>query len=116
MNKEERKLKVQDYVQNYKEEAGVYVIRCKYNDCCYFGSSLHLKKIMNRHYFMLRCGNHKSIKMQQDWNEYGEKGLIFEIIATIPEEQEPNIYQLRKLDEWWFEIMQKEVPSLEHVQ
>jgi group I intron endonuclease len=60
---------------------GVYRIRCKRNNRAYVGGSE--KSVENRfsyHKAMLRKNAHYSVALQKDWNLYGEKEFVFEVL------------------------------------
>jgi len=47
----------------------------------YVGSSSDLKRRANRHFCMLRKGNHHAVALQAAWNFYGDK-LVFKVIIA----------------------------------
>ena len=59
---------------------GVYKITCSNNGRIYFGSSTTIPNRMYSHRTLLRSGRHHVSELQADFNTYGEKSFIFEVV------------------------------------
>jgi group I intron endonuclease len=59
---------------------GIYRIKNKVNNKCYYGSSKNIDKRWKRHKNELNKKKHINIILQRAWNKYGEKNFVFEII------------------------------------
>jgi len=61
--------------------SGIYKIQSLIKpERCYVGSAVDIKKRWNGHLHDLRNYKHHSIKLQNHYNKYGEKDLIFSIL------------------------------------
>ncbi len=99
--------------RNYKmthPPMGVYQIKNKLNDNIYFGSSVNLNAIINRHKAELNIGIHKIDDLKQAWNMYGEDGVIFEIIDKLEPKEDPDYNyteDLATLKDLWSEKLKE---------
>jgi group I intron endonuclease len=59
---------------------GIYRIKNKLNDKCYYGSSKNIEKRWKTHLNQLRDKKHINCILQNAWNKYGEDSFIFEIV------------------------------------
>jgi group I intron endonuclease len=59
---------------------GIYRIKNKINEKCYYGSSKKIEKRFKTHLNQLRNGKHINCILQNAWNKYGEDNFIFEIV------------------------------------
>jgi group I intron endonuclease len=59
---------------------GIYKIKNKLNDKCYYGSSKNIEKRWKTHLNQLRNKKHINCILQNAWNKYGEDSFIFEIV------------------------------------
>ena len=59
---------------------GIYRIKNKINEKCYYGSSIDIDKRWNRHINDLIKNKHHNFHLQNAWNKYGENNFKFEII------------------------------------
>lgn len=66
-----------------KPVVGLVSIKNKLTDRIYVEGSVNAKALINRIRFSLNSGQFKNKKLQQDWNEIGEKCFLFEIINEI---------------------------------
>jgi hypothetical protein len=73
--------------------SGVYKIENIVNGRIYIGSSKDLKKRWWKHKSELRLNRHYSKEMQLDYNNFGEKTFLFQILETCKEEDLLNIEQ-----------------------
>jgi group I intron endonuclease len=66
-----------------KEEAGVYQIRCLKNDTVYIGSTIWLDYRRKTHFYDLKRNDHYNSGLQSDYNKYGKKAFVFEVIHVV---------------------------------
>jgi group I intron endonuclease len=59
---------------------GIYRIKNKINEKCYYGSSKDIEKRWKTHINQLRNKKHINCILQNAWNKYGEENFIFEVI------------------------------------
>lgn len=59
---------------------GIYRIRNKINNKCYYGSSKDIDKRWKEHIRNLINGKHHSILLQRSWDKYGADVFLFEIV------------------------------------
>lgn len=88
---------------------GVYQIRNTVNDKIFIGVSQDLPGILNRQEFALKSGVHTNKKLQEDWNEFGGKNFVFEILDEIMPVDNPNYdvkADLKYFEELWLEKLQ----------
>jgi group I intron endonuclease len=79
---QKRKKKLNKKTHSEKIKAGIYLIRNKITNRCYYGSSTHIKKRFQIHKQHLNENKHHNKNLQNDWNAYGEETFSFEIIET----------------------------------
>jgi group I intron endonuclease len=98
--------------REYKERpkpAGVFRVRNLANGKVLLGSSLNLEGPINSHRFMLNIGSHRNEELQQDWNKFGEKKFVFEILEVVKVKDDPNfniVEELSLLEQIWLEKLQ----------
>lgn len=64
--------------------AGAHLICCKATGRVYVGSSsVSVMTRKNHHWWLLKSGRHKSSRMQQDFDSYGESEFEFNVVAWI---------------------------------
>ena len=101
-----------EMIRNYRERrkpAGVFQIKNIANGKVLLGSSLNLEGPLNSHRFMLTTGSHRNKALQNEWNAYGEKNFVFEILETVKVTDDPNFNlndELILLEEIWLERLQ----------
>ena len=101
-----------EMIRNYRERrkpAGVFQIKNIANGKVLLGSSLNLEGPLNSHRFMLTTGSHRNKALQNEWNAYGEKNFVFEILETVKVTDDPNFNlndELTLLEEIWLERLQ----------
>jgi group I intron endonuclease len=59
---------------------GIYRIKNKINEKCYYGSSKNIEKRWKTHLNQLINGKHINCILQNAWNKYGKDNFIFEIV------------------------------------
>ncbi|MGY4539520.1 hypothetical protein ACVW0P_003954 [Mucilaginibacter sp. UYNi724] len=82
MEKSLRKQLKED-MKDAKPIVGLVSIKNTLNNRVYIEGSVNAKALVNRIRFTLNSGQFKNKKLQQDWNEIGEKYFLFEIIKEI---------------------------------
>lgn len=98
--------------REYKERvkpSGVFQIKNLANGKVLLGSSLNLEGPLNKHRFMLRINGHPNKELQKDWNELGPDQFAFEILETVPIQDDPHFNlkdELTLLEEIWLEKLQ----------
>lgn len=65
---------------------GIYKITCKVNGRVYIGQSKCIGQRWNSHINRLECGKHTNKDLQKDFNEFGYKEFIFEILEECEED------------------------------
>jgi group I intron endonuclease len=65
---------------------GVYVITHIKSDKKYVGSSVTLKRRLNRHRNELRKGIHRNQPLQRAWAKYGEEAFVFEVLERVQDD------------------------------
>jgi predicted GIY-YIG superfamily endonuclease len=70
---------------------GVYSITNKIDGKRYIGSSINLKKRINKHKLDLNKNKHCSLHLQNSWNKYGSQNFEFEILEFVEKEKEDEL-------------------------
>lgn len=107
MEANKKRLK-REYKQN-PPPMGVFAIRNMVNDKVFVGVSQDLAGIINRHKFQLKMGNHRSVRLQAEWNEFGGDNFAFEILEQLDGRDVPHSdyrEELALLEELWLEKLQ----------
>lgn len=81
---------------------GVYVITHIKSDKKYVGSSVALKRRLNRHRNELRKGIHRCAHLQRAWTKYGEEAFKVDILELVPE-----VGQLLCREQYWMDALRK---------
>ena len=68
--------------------SGIYVIINISNNKIYVGSSVNIKKRINRHFNELRKNRHCNKDLQNSWNKNGEKMFINEVLEEVENHNE----------------------------
>lgn len=76
----------------------VYKITNKVNKKVYIGSAIDFNRRKRRHFYLLRKGNHHSIKLQNSFNKYGEEKFIIKIIEIVD-----DVNELIKREQYWID-------------
>ena len=101
-----------DIQREYKERpkpAGIFQVRNLANGKILLGSSLNLEGPLNSHKFMLKIGNHRNEALQQDWDKFGERKFVFEVIEVVKVKDDPDFNvtnELSLLEQSWLEKLQ----------
>jgi group I intron endonuclease len=107
MEDNKKRLK-REYKQN-PPPMGVFAIRNMVNDKVFVGVSQDLSGIINRHKFQLKMGKHQNVRLQTEWNEFGEDKFAFEILEQVEQRDVPHSDyrgELALLEELWLEKLQ----------
>ena len=64
---------------------GIYRIKNLVNGKCYYGSSKHIEKRLDRHKRELKNNAHINCILQRAWDKYGEKNFLFEVVEECDE-------------------------------
>jgi len=100
-----------ELIRQYKEmktEAGIYQIKNIKNHKILVVSTPNLKT-MNGKPMMLNGGAHKNKKLQEEWNKFGEKTFVFEVLEVLKEKKEgyfDKAGELKDLEKKWLEKLQ----------
>ena len=70
-----------------KRIIGIYKITCTVNNKIYIGQSIDLLTRLYAHKSRLKKNKHENTYLQEEWNEYGEKNFIFEIVEECSAEE-----------------------------
>jgi hypothetical protein len=101
-----------EIIRKYKQTVqpmGVYQIRNLVNGKILVGSSKNLNGKSNSYIFQLNSGSHMNSTLQKDFNEFGEKNFLFEIVDRLePMEEQGYDYtnDLKELEKLWLEKLQ----------
>lgn len=81
---------------------GVYSIRCIVSGRVYVGSTFSKGGIARRwstHRSTLRNGKSPCVRLQNEWEKYGEGNFVFEMLEPVPLDTPENI--LLERESWW---------------
>lgn len=96
----------------YKQKkfpVGVFQIRNTVNNKILVESSVNLDAIWNRHHMQLKFGGHPNEELQAEWNQYGADHFVFEILAELKEEDNPQkdpAKEVKLLEQLYIEELQ----------
>lgn len=71
-----------EILRRHSMQAGVYAIQNLINGKMYVGSAYRLGKRWSNHLYSLRKGNHRSQKLQNAWNKYGQDCFVYRILLV----------------------------------
>lgn len=77
----------------------VYKLICLVNQKIYIGRTSNLDNRIKTHFTKLRNGNHINQFLQDDFNRYGEKNFIFELIAITEDDEDSKILEKKHINE-----------------
>lgn len=75
------------------KKCGVYKITNIINGKIYIGSSKSILQRWRNHIRELELNKHKNMFLQSDWNKYGNKNFIFEILEECDEDERYTVEQ-----------------------
>jgi hypothetical protein len=84
----DRKKLIREY-RNKVHPKGVFAIRNRQTGRTFLGSTLNLYNIIERNKFRLNAGGHQNERLQKDWRTCGEGCFTFEILETLPLQEDP---------------------------
>lgn len=82
MDKAQRKALVEEW-KNRRPEMGVIAIRCKATGESFLGASKDVKTDFNSSRAKLSSGSHPNKRLSALWEQYGENGFEFLVIASL---------------------------------
>lgn len=77
--------------------AVIYQITNMVNSKYYIGSAQSYERRVWQHKYDLKKGIHKNPRLQAAWNKYGEEAFVFEVLETIPENEDQLAWENRYL-------------------
>jgi hypothetical protein len=81
----ERKEAIREYKRR-KPSRGIFAVRCAATGEVWVDATPTLDTAQNRHWFSLRCGNHRNTRLQAAWHEHGEQAFQFEPVDELDED------------------------------
>jgi hypothetical protein len=105
---ENKKTLIKQY-KNTIRPIGIYRITNRINGKILIGSSTSVIQIKNRIFFQLKNGSYPVRELQNDFLEYGEGEIVFDIVDFLKPRQEPSYDysdDLQSLLEMWLEELQ----------
>lgn len=90
------KADLKEQVSIFTSFEGVYVIYSLKNNDFYIGSSINIGQRIKQHLYSLRNGTHKTFRLQEDYQKYGEENLHCYLIYRV-EDYEQDIFSQREI-------------------
>lgn len=107
---EKSDLKRKEIIRKYKERSvtgGVFKITNTKNGRFLLASDIDLRGSRNRFDFSVSTGSCVYMKLQEDWDKFGAKAFVFEVLDELEKEPEQGIKafteDLKLLEEMWRE-------------
>lgn len=94
-----------------KTRAGVYAIRNQITGRALVAGSTNVQGTLNRHRFELRYGQHRNLRLAQDWGEHGETNFLFEVLDMVKPSEDPAFNAAQEL-EMLVSLWRQEIPCL----
>ncbi len=94
-----------------KTRTGVYTIRNQVTGRALVAGSTNVHGILQRHRFELRYGQHRNVRLAQDWVDYGEANFLFEVLDMIKPSEDPSFDAAQELD-LLVSLWRQEIPCL----
>jgi len=94
-----------------KTRAGVYAIRNQMTGRALVAGSTNVQGTLNRHRFELRFGQHRNVRLAQDWAKHGETSFIFEVLDMLKPSEDPAFEYAREL-EALVNLWRQEIPCM----
>jgi hypothetical protein len=94
-----------------KIRAGVYAIRNQITGRALVAGSTNAQGTLNRHRFELRFGQHRNVKLAQDWAMHGETSFIFEVLDMVKPSEDPA-FEVKLELEALVNLWQQEIPCM----
>jgi hypothetical protein len=92
-----------------KTRAGVYAIRNQITGRALVAGSTDVHGTLNRHRFELRYGQHRNVRLAQDWVEHGETNFLFEVLDMVKPSDDPAFNAAQEL-EMLVSLWHQEIP------
>lgn len=80
---EQRKRQLKEEYRNRKTQMGVYSFLCQETGNRYLGRDSDIPATFNGILFQLRLGSFINRALQQEWNEFGEKSFVIEVLEEL---------------------------------
>ena len=90
---------------------GVYAIRNQITGRALVAGSTNVQGTLNRHRFELRYGQHRNVRLAQDWVEYGETSFLFEVLDMVKPSEDSTFNAAQEL-ELLVGLWRQEIPCL----
>ena len=94
-----------------KSRAGVYAIRNQITGRALVAGSTNVQGTLNRHRFELRYGQHRNVRLAQDWVEHGETSFLFEVLDMVKPSEDSAFNAAQEL-ELLVNLWRQEIPCL----
>jgi len=94
-----------------KSRAGVYAIRNQITGRALVAGSTNVQGTLNRHRFELRHGQHRNVRLAQDWVEHGETSFLFEVLDMVKPSEDSAFNAAQEL-ELLVSLWRQEIPCL----
>jgi hypothetical protein len=101
----DRKALIREY-KDSRRPMGIFQVRNTVTGQVLIGASSDLPAMLNRQQAQLRLGAHANRRLQSDWHTLGPDAFAFEILDTLPPQDQPNYDprdDLRVLETMWLE-------------
>jgi len=87
----DRKKELKEQYKNMRPDMGIFMVHSKSSGKCHIESTKDLKSKINRTKFQLELGSHPDRELQEEWDNYGEKDFIIEILEKLKyDKNEPD--------------------------
>jgi hypothetical protein len=89
--------------------AGVYAIRNQITGRALVAGSTNALSTLNRHRFELQHGQHRNVRLAQDWVEHGETSFLFEVLDMVKPSEDSAFNAAQEL-ELLVSLWRQEIP------
>jgi hypothetical protein len=87
------------YRSDDSRKCGIYAISHVNTGNCYIGSSTDIQTRYAQHSSLLRRGKHPALRLQTDWDQYGEEAFVLIILEEVPDGVELRTIEQHYIDE-----------------
>lgn len=107
-----------ELIKQYKQTVppmGIYQIRCLTNNKIFIGSTKNLHGKQNSYEFQLKAGTHMNKSLQQDYKALGSSNFVFEILDTLPPNDDLKYdytEDLAALEDLWLQKLARYSPEV----
>ncbi len=101
----DRKKEMKRQFKEAKTVAGVFQIKNTQNQKVFLGSTINLKSL-NGKIFQLEMDSHPNKALQKEWNEYGKKAFVIEVLEVLKKKEDDFTAPadaLKLLEEKWLD-------------